>query len=92
MKRTGEGEESGPLTISAEDIHAYFQKAGKQLDLEELKEMMTECGQETSIPEFEGSAKVTVDVFKKVMTSFLVEPTIADLPQGDGDDSSRYSG
>lgn len=60
-----------PQFIDATHIQRYFQKCGKIIKIEALKELMTDCGEKLGLEEFHGEALISFEVFYKFMTFIL---------------------
>ena len=58
--------------IDSELIHKFFIKCGKIIDLQKLKNLMTDCGKKLQITEFDGEQKISFETFQKMMR-FLLE-------------------
>ena len=61
-----------PKLINAEIIHKYFHKCGKMIKLDNLKDLMTDCGEQLGLEDFNGEAQISFELFHKFMT-FLLE-------------------
>lgn len=73
VEETADNEEKKQSTLTAKDIHKYFQKCGKTIKRKQLKKLMTQCGKHLELDGFNGSAQIDLEMFKRFLTKMLDE-------------------
>lgn len=73
VEEAADNEEKKEPTLTAKDIHKYFQKCGKTIKRKQLKKLMTQCGKHLELDGFNGSAQIDLEMFKRFLTKMLDE-------------------